>query len=61
MRILLLGSLLFLLSMGCRDSRPEFADLVLLNGNILTMDTANARAEALAIVDDRIIFVGSND
>ena len=36
------------------------ADLVLLNGKIVTMDAAGATVEALAVGGDRIIAVGSN-
>lgn len=38
-----------------------YADLVLLNGNVITMDNRNPRAEAVAIRDGRIIFVGLSD
>ncbi len=37
------------------------ADLVLIHGNILTMNTAEPHAEALAILKDRIVKVGSNN
>ena len=36
------------------------ADLVLLNANVLTMNPTNPRAEAVAIVKDRILKVGKN-
>ncbi|MDX1645791.1 MAG: amidohydrolase [Longimicrobiales bacterium] len=36
-------------------------DGVVLNGNVLTQDDANARAEAFAIKGDRFVAVGSND
>ena len=36
------------------------ADLVLLNGNIMTMDDAQPSVEAIAIAKDRIIAVGTN-
>lgn len=36
------------------------ADLVILNGRVLTMDPATPRAEALAISGGRILAVGSN-
>jgi predicted amidohydrolase YtcJ len=36
------------------------ADLVLINGNVLTMNPAQPRAEAIAITKDRIVKVGSN-
>jgi len=37
------------------------ASLILRGGNVITMDDANPHAEAVAIADDRIVFVGSND
>jgi predicted amidohydrolase YtcJ len=36
----------------------EFADLVIKNGPILTMDTNNMIARALAVKDGKIIAVG---
>ncbi len=37
------------------------ADLVLLNGKVFTGDSSNPAAEAIAIRDERILAVGSND
>jgi len=37
------------------------ADLVLTNGNIITMNPAQARAEAVAVTKDRILKVGTNN
>jgi predicted amidohydrolase YtcJ len=55
------GGLLVLAAIHCRDESPaEPADLVLLNGNILTMDKSNPRAEALAVQGNTIIAVGSD-
>ncbi len=39
----------------------EAADRVFIGGNIVTMDPANADAEALAIRGDKIIYVGDED
>ncbi len=36
-------------------------DLILTNGKIVTMDTSNPRAEAVAVKDMKIIKVGSNE
>jgi len=41
-----------------RQSQPQ---LVLLNANILTMDAAQPRAQAVAIADGRFLAVGSNE
>jgi len=51
----------FLFACGGPVDQPGHpADLVLRNGNVLTVDKSNPRAEAIAIVADRIIAVGSN-
>lgn len=42
-------------------SNQNRADLVIKNGKILTMDTARPQAEALAVRNDTIIAVGSDD
>jgi predicted amidohydrolase YtcJ len=44
---------------GCA-SDVEPADLVLRNGKVVTVDDAQPEAEALAVVGDRIVAVGSN-
>lgn len=41
--------------------RTTEAQLVLYNGNILTVDTAHPRAQAVAIARDRFLAVGTND
>jgi predicted amidohydrolase YtcJ len=44
----------------CRKESPvEAAELVLLNGNIVTVDKDNPRAEALAVKGNTIVAVGS--
>ncbi len=46
---------------NCGGKMPsELADMVLINGNIATMDRSNSRAEAVAIKGDIIMDVGSN-
>jgi predicted amidohydrolase YtcJ len=37
------------------------ADMILINGNIITMDTKKPKAQAIAILKDKIIAVGTND
>jgi len=45
----------------CSDESPDVAaDLVLMNGKIVTVDKNNPRAEALAVQGDTIVAVGSN-
>lgn len=50
---------------GCGEEAQREADLVLLGGRIVTLSEDAARspaeAEALAAVDGRIVFVGSNE
>ena len=45
----------------CVPAQAQQADLVLLNGRIITLKEKGNRAEAIAIRRDRIIAVGSND
>jgi predicted amidohydrolase YtcJ len=40
---------------------PIDADLVLLGGNVLTVDAENTRAEAVAVKDGRILWVGRDE
>ena len=44
-----------------KDCRPMPADLVLLNGTVITVDDDQPTAEAVAVVGNRIARVGSND
>ncbi len=45
---------------GCTTSPPP-ADLVLLNGKVVTVDEALPEAQAVAVTGDRITAVGNND
>ncbi|MBK8944519.1 MAG: amidohydrolase [Ignavibacteriae bacterium] len=45
---------------NCSNNK-KIADLVLLNGNIVTVDSANAISQAIAISGDTIIAIGKND
>ena len=61
----------FALSIGCglmlaacgqapdQDTAHPVADLVLTNGNVVTVDEQNPTAEAVAVIGDRIAAVGS--
>ena len=46
---------------ACQTEEPTFAEQVLRNGRILTVDNQFSVAEALAIQGERIVEVGSND
>jgi predicted amidohydrolase YtcJ len=56
---LLILLIIFLLS-NCAD-KIKHADLVLLNGNIITVDSNNTIVEAIAVIDDKIVSLGSSD
>src|SRR5712692_11930681 len=42
-------------------SAAEDADLILVNGNVYTVNDKQPHAEAIAVKKDRILFVGSNE
>ena len=44
---------------SCGDQHPK-ADLVIVNGNIYTVNDASPKAEAVAVVDGKIKYVGNN-
>ncbi len=52
---------LFFLAFSSASAATQPADTIFLNGNIYTVADAAPHAEAIAIVGDRIAFVGSND
>jgi predicted amidohydrolase YtcJ len=57
---ILLLSLITLSFFACQQQESaEWADTILINGNIYTVDEDNPRAEALAIQGDRIMKVGT--
>ena len=61
MRNLAIAAILVALSaVTAIPARAQQADLVFRNGVIWTVDTDNPTAQAIAIVGDRIIFVGSD-
>ena len=61
-RLLLGGTLVATLALltGCDAASGDAADLVLRNGNIVTVDDANPEAQALAAKDGRIVALGSD-
>ncbi len=54
--LLLTFSIVF---MGCSENKK--ADLILLNGNVITVNPDKPRAEAIAIRNDTIVAVGNTD
>lgn len=61
MKIFALILLIAALSLFSISSKPETADVVFTNGNIYTVNERQPHAEALAVKDGRILFVGSNE
>ena len=60
-RISFAFSLILFLGAFSPSRAADEADLLLLNGNVYTVNEKQPRAEAIAIKNDRIAFVGSND
>ena len=59
-RIFWRGTLVALVALATACSVDDPADLVLRNGNIVTVDDENPEAQALAVRDGRIVAVGSD-
>jgi predicted amidohydrolase YtcJ len=53
--------ILFYFIVGCSTNQNEKADTVFTNGFVYTVDIINSKAEAVAIKDKSIIFIGDND
>lgn len=53
-------ALLFVFGFLPTNPAADSADLVLINGNIYTVNEKQPHAEAIAVKGDRIVFVGSN-
>jgi predicted amidohydrolase YtcJ len=58
-RIPLLILALLALSLGAAAQAPAVADLILVNGKIVTLDPKNQAAEAVAVKDGRILAAGT--
>ncbi len=52
---------MLMLLTACGEKTMDKADLVLLNGKIVTMDNNNPEGEAIAVKGDKILAVGSTD
>jgi len=59
-RLLVIVAIAMTLSSAVAADRPMLADLVLLNGRIITVDPHDRVVQALAVRDGRIMAVGSN-
>jgi predicted amidohydrolase YtcJ len=62
MKLIALAASLLLLTlfMPAPPQRAESADIVFKNGNVYTANDAAPRAQAVAVKEDRIVFVGTN-
>lgn len=56
---LLLGFLI--ISLACTTDKSEIADIIFTNGRVYTVNENQPWAEAVAIKNNKIVFVGSND
>jgi len=56
-----LAALGLILVTGCQPAQQEVADLVLTNAYVYTVDKSRNVEQALAVKDNTIIFVGSNE
>ena len=61
MRRLVIAGMALVVTMGYPSAQSTPADLVLQNGNILTVDARDSIAQAVAIVGGRIVAVGRTD
>lgn len=59
--LLIVLSVLLLSLMPAPPQRGEPADIVFKNGNVYTANDKAPRAQAIAVKEDRIVFVGTND
>lgn len=54
-------AVLFALISFCYAQAKPAADLILLNGNLYTVDNSRPKASALAVIGDRIVAVGTTE
>ena len=52
---------LIILISSCSSQKVKYADLIFTGGTIYTVDEKASTAEAVAVLDDKIIFVGKKD
>jgi len=60
MKLLLIITSVLLLALIPASQRTQSADIVFRNGNVYTANDKSPKAQAIAVKDDRIVFVGSN-
>jgi len=59
MKTLIISLSVLFMTITCSSSKKEKADLVIINGKVLTIDTGQPLAQAIAIKGDYIIAVGT--
>ena len=60
-RFVVVGAAVLALPLGAEAQSPTSkADLILVNGNVYTVDDARPRASAFAVRNGRVVFVGSD-
>jgi predicted amidohydrolase YtcJ len=60
-RALVLGFFVVFISLaGCQSETVPSADLILYNAKVYTVDEEKPWAQAVAIKDDQIVYVGNN-
>jgi predicted amidohydrolase YtcJ len=60
MKLILIPVSVLLLTLIPAQPRVQFADIVFKNGNVYTANDKSPKAEAIAVKNDRIVFVGAN-
>ncbi|HBC79997.1 MAG TPA: hypothetical protein DCZ51_15295, partial [Bacteroidales bacterium] len=59
MKNIIISLSILIMTISCSNSKKEKADLVIINGKVLTIDKDNPMAQAVAIKGERIIAVGT--
>lgn len=59
MKNLLISLSIIIITISCAGKKREIADLVIINGKVLTIDRDNPMTEAIAVRGDRIIATGT--
>ncbi|MBD3179865.1 MAG: amidohydrolase family protein [Candidatus Latescibacteria bacterium] len=60
-RIFVAAALILLAASGCSKQQVQTADLAVVNGKVVTIDSDNPRAEAVAVKGEEVIAVGSSE
>ena len=59
MKNLIVSISIIIMTISCSGQKKEKADLVIINGKVLTIDRDNPFAEAVAVKDEMIVAVGT--